>query len=98
MVASSRLNGDKDIICRHWRSSLCHGNGWRGRTIRHGVARAYMLWKDENETLEDHLDKVFAVAKSSTLMADEADIEGFNRFIERLAAFEVEKAAELFRY
>jgi sugar (pentulose or hexulose) kinase len=62
---------------------------------------AYMLWKDENETLEDYLDnKVFADAKSSTLMADEADIEGFNRFIEKhLAAFEVEKkAAELFRY
>ena len=45
---------------------------------------AYMLWKDEGETLEDYLDnKVFASAKSSTLMADASDIAGFNVFLSR---------------
>ena len=43
---------------------------------------AYMLWKDAGETLPDYLDnKVFAEARSSTLMADAADIEGFNAFL-----------------
>ena len=43
---------------------------------------AYMLWKDEGETLPDYLDnKVFAEARSSTLMADAADIEGFDAFL-----------------
>ncbi|MBQ6147029.1 MAG: ATPase, partial [Clostridia bacterium] len=42
----------------------------------------YMLWKDAGETLPDYLDnKVFAEARSSTLMADAADIEGFNAFL-----------------
>ena len=45
---------------------------------------AYMLWKDAGETLEDYLDnKVFANAKSSTLMADASDIAGFNLFLSR---------------
>ncbi len=44
---------------------------------------AYMLWKDEGETLEDYLDrKVFADAKSSTLMADKRDVAGFERFLD----------------
>ena len=56
---------------------------------------AYMLWKDEGESLEDYLDnKVFRDAKSSTLVADKNDIDGFNRFLERyVGAFEVEKTA-----
>ena len=56
---------------------------------------AYMLWKDEGESLEDYLDnKVFADAKSSTLIADQNDIDGFNRFLERyVKAFDVEKTA-----
>ena len=56
---------------------------------------AYMLWRDEGETLPDYLDnKVFHEAKSSTLMADEADVDGFNRFLAKYkAAFCVEKAA-----
>ena len=42
---------------------------------------AYALWKEEGETLEDYLDqKVFADCKSSTIMADEAEVDGFNRF------------------
>jgi len=56
---------------------------------------AYMLHKDENESLEDYLDnRVFASAKSSTLMATEADIAGFNAFLNTYKkAFPVEKAA-----
>ncbi|MBQ7595167.1 MAG: ATPase, partial [Clostridia bacterium] len=45
---------------------------------------AYMLKKDEGEKLPDYLDgKVFANAKSFTLMADKKDVEGFNAFLER---------------
>ena len=45
---------------------------------------AYMLWKDEGETLEDYLDnKVFADAVSTTLMAEAADIVGFSIFLSR---------------
>lgn len=56
---------------------------------------AFMLWKKENETLEDYLDnKVFAGAKSSTLMADEIEVAGFDSFLARYKkAFAVEKAA-----
>jgi len=56
---------------------------------------AYMLWKRPGQTLEDYLDKkVFAEAKSSTLMAEEKDIEGFNAFLARYKkALPVEKAA-----
>ncbi len=56
---------------------------------------AYMLWKDEGESLEDYLDnKVFAYAVSHTVTAEKADIEGFNRFLERYtSAFEIEKTA-----
>ena len=43
---------------------------------------AYMLWKDAGESLPDYLDsKAFAEARSSTLMADAADIAGFNAFL-----------------
>ena len=56
---------------------------------------AYMLWKDEGESLPDYLDnKVFYGAKSSTVMADKADIDGFNKFLAAYkAAFPVEKTA-----
>ena len=56
---------------------------------------AYLLWKDEGETLEDYLDnKVFAGAKASTLRADESDIAGFNVFLARYKkALAVERAA-----
>ncbi len=43
---------------------------------------AYSLWKDEGETLEDYLDqKVFAGCKSSTVMAEKEEVDGFNSFI-----------------
>ncbi len=56
---------------------------------------AYMLRKEENQSLGDYLDeKVFASAKSVTLQADQADVDGFRRFLDRYrAAFPVEKAA-----
>lgn len=45
---------------------------------------AYRIWKDRGESLEDYLDKkVFAQAKSFTLMAEEADIVGFSGFLSR---------------
>ena len=56
---------------------------------------AYMLWKEKGESLADYLDnKVFAGAKSSTLMAEEADIAGFSAFLERYKkALPMEKKA-----
>lgn len=56
---------------------------------------AYMLWKDEGEALEDYLDnKVFASASSSTLMAEQSDVDGFNSFLTGYKkAFAVEKTA-----
>jgi len=56
---------------------------------------AYMLWKRSGETLESFLEKrVFADAKSVSLMADERDIEGFERFIAQYKkSLPVEQAA-----
>ena len=56
---------------------------------------AYMLWKEEGESLPDYLDqKVFADTTCETLMADDADVEGFNRFLAGYQkAFGVEKEA-----
>ena len=43
---------------------------------------AYMLWREEGESLPDYLDnKVFAGARSSTIMAADTDIEGFSTFL-----------------
>ena len=45
---------------------------------------AYMLWKEEGETLADYLDnRVFSDAISSTLMADSTDVAGLNAFLTR---------------
>jgi sugar (pentulose or hexulose) kinase len=56
---------------------------------------AYMLRRDEGESLPDYLDnRVFAGAESTTLMASEEEIAGFDAFLKRyLAAFPAEKAA-----
>ena len=56
---------------------------------------AYMLRREPGETLPDYLDsKVFAGARSATLMAEESEIDGFNRFLERYRnALPVERAA-----
>ncbi len=55
----------------------------------------YMLWKNNGETLEDYLDnKVFASCESSTVMADPAEVDGFNTFIRKYKnCLEVEKTA-----
>lgn len=56
---------------------------------------AYLLWKEDNESLEDFLEnKAFASANSSTLMASPEDIEGFSVFLERYrSALPIEIAA-----
>ena len=56
---------------------------------------AYMLNRAPGESLADYLDnRVFASAESSTLMASQEDIDGFNAFLARYrAAFPVELAA-----
>ena len=55
-----------------------------GGTYGMALLAAYMLWKDEGETLEDYLDnKVFADAASVTLMAEDSDIAGFSLFLSR---------------
>ena len=54
-----------------------------------------MLNRNEGEGLADFLDnRVFASAESSTLMASEEEIAGFNAFLARYrSAFPVEEAA-----
>ncbi len=43
----------------------------------------YSIWKEAGESLPDYLDrKVFKDAKSVTLMAEDEEIAGFNRFLE----------------
>ena len=56
---------------------------------------AYMLWKDEGESLPDYLDRrVFAGAGSTTLMADAAEVAGFDSFLTRYKnALPMEKTA-----
>ena len=56
---------------------------------------AYMLRKNEGETLADYLDnRVFANAKTATLLADPADIAGFSIFLSRYKkALPMERAA-----
>ena len=56
---------------------------------------AYMLWRDKGETLADYLDnKVFADAKSATLMAEPSDVAGFSAFLSRYKkALPMERAA-----
>ncbi len=59
------------------------------------ILGAYLIWKEEGEELKCFLNKkVFATAKISTVMADDADIAGFNDFLAKYErALEVEKSA-----
>jgi sugar (pentulose or hexulose) kinase len=59
------------------------------------VLAAYMLRENPEERLPDYLDgKVFADAKSTTLMADASDAAGFNIFLTRYKkALPMERAA-----
>ena len=56
---------------------------------------AYMLRKEEGETMEDYLmNRVFAAAKSTCVQPDPVGVEGFRRYMERyVAALDAEKAA-----
>jgi sugar (pentulose or hexulose) kinase len=56
---------------------------------------AYMLNREEGESLPDYLDsKVFAGSSVNTVMAEESDIAGFNIFLTRYKkALAVERAA-----
>jgi len=56
---------------------------------------AYRVNKAEGQTLEDYLnEKVFSHANSHTLLADQADIDGFAIFLNRYkAALDVERTA-----
>ena len=55
---------------------------------------AYMLWK-EDESLEDYLDdKVFHGCKAVTVMAEQKEVDGFNKFIaDYKSCLKVEKEA-----
>ena len=56
---------------------------------------SYMVDRKEGESLADYLDnRVFADTKCVTLMAEQADIDGFEAYTERFRKFlAVEKAA-----
>ena len=56
---------------------------------------SYMIHKAEGESLPDYLDhRVFQDAKTFSLKAEEADVQGFNEFLARYKkALEVERAA-----
>lgn len=58
---------------------------------------AYRLWKEKDESLEDYLDhKVFKDARTTSVMANKNEVEGFNRFIENYKkCLAVEKEAIL---
>ena len=73
----------------------CMETAGEGGPYGMALLAAYMLRKEDGETLADYLDKrVFAGAASTTLMAEKADIDGFNRFLTRYKkAFPAEKAA-----
>ena len=60
-----------------------------------GLLCAYKLWRSEGETLPEYLNnRVFNTAKSATIMADETDVLGFERFLKRYrAALPVHRAA-----
>ena len=56
---------------------------------------AYMVNKAEGESLEEYLNAhVFADAKGTTLNPEQADVDGFNAYIERYKQLlEVERKA-----
>ena len=55
----------------------------------------YLVWKDPGQSLEDYLDeRVFSSAERDTVMADQAEIDGFEKYVERYRkAFSVEREA-----
>ena len=55
----------------------------------------YLVWKNPGQSLEDYLDeRVFSSAERDTVMADQAEIDGFEKYVERYRkAFPVEREA-----
>lgn len=73
----------------------CMETAGEGGPYGMALLAAYMARKAENESLEDYLNThVFADAKSTTLNPDQADVDGFNTYIERYKQLlEVERKA-----
>ena len=73
----------------------CMETAGEGGPYGMALLAAYMVRKDEGESLADYLDnKVFSGAAATTLMAEQEDIDGFNKFLDRYkSAFPMEKAA-----
>lgn len=73
----------------------CMDTAGEGGPYGMALLAAYMLRKENGESLPDYLDgKVFAGSVSTTLMADKTEIDGFNRFLDRYkGVFAAEKAA-----
>lgn len=73
----------------------CMETAGEGGPYGMALLAAYMMRKNDGESLADYLDnRVFANAASTTLLADQADIAGFNAFLARYqSAFAMEKAA-----
>ena len=73
----------------------CMETAGEGGPYGMALLAAYMVRKNNGESLADYLDnRVFANAASTTLLADQADIAGFNAFLARYkSAFAMEKAA-----
>lgn len=73
----------------------CMETAGEGGPYGMALLAAYMVRKEEGESLADYLDsKVFSGAAATTLMAEQEDIDGFNKFLDRYKkAFPMEKAA-----
>ncbi len=73
----------------------CMETAGEGGPYGMALLAAYMLRKEGKETLADFLsNRVFSEASSTTIMAEKADIEGFEAFLQRYKnAFGIETAA-----
>lgn len=73
----------------------CMETAGEGGPYGMALLAAFMVRKNDGESLADYLDnRVFAGAASTTRMAEQADIDGFNAFLSRYKkAFPMEKAA-----
>lgn len=73
----------------------CMESAGEGGPYGMALLTAYMLWKEPGQSLADYLNsQVFAGAASTTVMAEEKEIAGFNAFLERYKnAFPVEAGA-----
>ncbi len=73
----------------------CTETAGEGGPYGMALLAAYMANKAEGEFLEDYLNnRVFAKAKGSTIQPDQADVEGFDRYMEQYKKLlQVEKTA-----